>query len=126
LATKALVGAIQHGSQVTQPTVALIRQLRIEQGPGVVADGAQAGDAGPLRGVELVMDIDHLAALDPMRPPLVERKLPGRAPASAGTTVRSGAATCFTGRIDAGGQQGDALTQGGLQVALEHGVGTSS
>jgi hypothetical protein len=73
LATKAVVGAIQHGSQVTQPTVALIRQLRIEQGPGVVADGAQAGDAGPLRGVELVMDIDHLAALDPMRPPLMER-----------------------------------------------------
>ena len=30
---------------MTQPTVARIRQLRVEQGPGVVADGAQAGNA---------------------------------------------------------------------------------
>jgi hypothetical protein len=68
----AVVGPVEHGPQLAQPAVVRIRQLRVEQRPGVVANGAHPGDAGALRGVELVMDIDHLAGFDPMHPPLVE------------------------------------------------------
>ena len=118
---KALVGPIEHGSQVTQPTVALIRQLRVEQGPGVVADGAQAGDASPLRGIELVMDIDHLAALDPMHPPLVET-VAARTGTGLGRDHHSQRGCLVRHRpVSTGRQQGDALGQGRLQVALEHG-----
>ena len=56
---------------MSKRAIALILELCIEQGPGMVADGAHPRDPGPLRGVEQIMDIDLFAAFDPMHPPLI-------------------------------------------------------
>src|SRR5574337_1244038 len=67
------------------------------------------------------MDVDHLAALDPMHPPLVEM-VAARTGTGLGRDHHPQRGRLVRHRpVSTGRQQSDALGQGRLQVALEHG-----